>query len=46
MFSLNLKPMLIDMVEYLIEQGSDPVDALEEAMDIMIASVREEILDD
>jgi len=33
------------MIDDLIESGMEPMDAVEEAMDVMVASVREEILD-
>jgi hypothetical protein len=45
MFCLGVKPLIVDMIKELIDSGMEPMDAVEEAMDVMVASVREEILD-
>ena len=45
MFCLGVKPLVVNMIDDLIESGMEPMDAVEEAMDVMVASVREEILD-
>ena len=45
MFCLGVKPLVVNMIKDLIDSGMEPMDAVEEAMDVMVASVREEILD-
>jgi len=45
MFCLGVKPLVVNMIEDLIDSGMEPMDAVEEAMHVMVASVREEILD-
>ena len=45
MFSLGLKPMVLQMVEELVEDGMDPMDAITEAMTVVVESLKEEVLD-
>ena len=46
MFTLGVRPMIQDLVKDLVESGVDPMDAIDEALDVMVQSVKDEVLDD